>query len=221
MERGDISRDIYRWMEERHPRDFLKPTYFPNLHLIRGARKIRHAGIESSLKFKFDRIYSNITATRHFVWAPSSRVLGDNEVDLETINANIDRVDLEEGSSDLVEDRISNFSNGISEWLPGSRKKKTFGIGVQILSEWDQLLESILTKSDCTSLHMDQKGYSILEVMVELHSIPEMSIDDDFHDFITEHLSLQRKKKYGIVWDVLKRSSNGLNECMRGIKMFN
>ena len=80
-----------------------------------------------------------------------------------------------------------------------SRKKKTFGIGVQIFSEWDQLLESISTKSDCTSLHMDQKGDSILKVMVELHSIPEMSIDDDFHDFIAEHLSLRRKKKCGIV----------------------
>jgi hypothetical protein len=35
------------------------------------------------------------------------------------------------------------------------RKKKTFGIGVQLLSRWDQLLESKSTMSDSTSLNID------------------------------------------------------------------
>ena len=51
--------------------------------------------------------------------------------------------------------------------------------------------------SDSTSLNIDQKGYSILEVMAELHSIPEVSIDDDFHDFAMEYMSLRRK---GEMW---------------------
>jgi len=74
------------------------------------------------------------------------------------------------------------------------RKKKTFGIGVQ-LSRWDQLLESMSTKSDSTSLNVDQQGCSIPEVMDELHSIPGVSIDDDFHDFATKYLSLRKKRE--------------------------
>jgi hypothetical protein len=35
------------------------------------------------------------------------------------------------------------------------RKKKTFGIGVQLMSRWDQLLKSMSTKNDSTSLNMD------------------------------------------------------------------
>jgi hypothetical protein len=30
--------------------------------------------------------------------------------------------------------------------------------------------------------------------MAELHSIPEVSIDDDFHNFAMEYLSLRRQK---------------------------
>jgi hypothetical protein len=74
------------------------------------------------------------------------------------------------------------------------RKKKTFGIGVQLLSRCNQLLESMSTKSDSTSVNMDRKGCSIRKVMAELHSIPRVSIEDDFHDFATEYLSLRRKR---------------------------
>jgi hypothetical protein len=31
--------------------------------------------------------------------------------------------------------------------------------------------------------------------MIELHSIPGVLIDDDFHDFVTEYLSLRRKRE--------------------------
>jgi len=75
------------------------------------------------------------------------------------------------------------------------RKKKTFGIGVQLLSMWDQLLESMSTRSDSTSLHMDRQGCSIPKMMPELHLIHRVSIDDDFHYFVMEYPSLRRKRE--------------------------
>jgi hypothetical protein len=33
------------------------------------------------------------------------------------------------------------------------------------------------------------------EVMAELHSIPGVSIEDEFHDFAMEYLSLRRKRE--------------------------
>jgi hypothetical protein len=74
-------------------------------------------------------------------------------------------------------------------------RKKTFGISLQLLSRWDQLVVSMSTKSDSTSLHMDWKGYSILEVMIELHCIPGVTIEDNFHDFASEYLSLRMKRE--------------------------
>jgi len=69
------------------------------------------------------------------------------------------------------------------------------GIGVQLLLRCNQLLESMLTKSDSTSVNMDHEGCSIHEVMAELHSIPGVSIEDEFHDFTTKYLSLRRKRE--------------------------
>jgi hypothetical protein len=66
------------------------------------------------LKFKFDRIYSKIIATREYTWALSSRVLGDNDIDPGTSNVNIDGVDFEEGNKDSEEDGISNLENDMS-----------------------------------------------------------------------------------------------------------
>jgi hypothetical protein len=73
--------------------------------------------------------------------------------------------------------------------------KKTSKIGLQLFSRWDQVVESMSTRSDSTSLYMDRKGCSILKVMAELHSIPRVTIEDDFHDFVTEYLSLKRKRE--------------------------
>jgi len=58
---------------------------------IRGAKKFRHNSVEPSMKNKYDRMYSNIVAIGEFAWAPSLGVLGGNDVDLGTSNANIDR----------------------------------------------------------------------------------------------------------------------------------
>ncbi|KAI9390399.1 hypothetical protein POPTR_008G176600v4 [Populus trichocarpa] len=186
---------------------------------IRGAKKFRHVGIEPSLKNKFDRMYSNIVATGAYAWAPSSGVLVGSDVDPGTSNADIGYDGLEEGSGDSEEDVIPDFQTDMARMVGGINmpssnntksggkrkerdhydvrggKKKTTGIGVQLLSRCNHLLESMSTKSDSTSLNMDREGCSIREVMAELHSIPRVSIEDEFHDFATEYLSLRRKRE--------------------------
>jgi hypothetical protein len=126
---------------------------------------------------------------------------------------------LEEGSSDSKEDVIPDFQTDMARMVGGinmssssntkssgkrkerdhydvrGSKKKTTKIGVQLLSRCNHLLESMSTKSDSTSLNMDREGCSICEVMAELHSIPGVSIEDEFHDFATEYLSLRRKRE--------------------------
>jgi hypothetical protein len=88
-----------------------------------------------------------------------------------------------------------------------ARKKKTSGIGLQLLFMWDQLIESMLTRSDYTSLHMDKKWCSISVVMIEIHSIPGVLIEDDFHDFATKYLSLRRKRE---MWSSMRDLKNNL-----------
>jgi hypothetical protein len=186
---------------------------------IRRAKKYRHVDIEPSLKNKFDRMYSNIVAIGEFAWAPSSEVPTGSDIDPGTSNANIDRAGLEEGSGDSEKDVIPDFQTDMARMVGGinmssssntkgsgkrkerdpyegrGRKKKTSGIGVQLLSMCNQLLESMSTKSDSTFVHMDHEGCSIREVMAELHSISGVSIEDEFHDFATEYLSLRRKRE--------------------------
>jgi len=169
------------------------------------------------LKNKFDRMYSNIIATGAFVWAPSSGVPADSDVDPGTSNVDIAHDGLEEGSGDSEEDVIPDFQTDMTRMVGGinmssnsntksgdkrkeqdhydvrGRKKKTSRI--QLLSRCNQLLESISTKSDSTSVNLDREGCSIREVMAELHSISGVSIEDEFHDFATEYLSLRRKRE--------------------------
>ncbi|XP_061958705.1 uncharacterized protein LOC133679969 [Populus nigra] len=184
---------------------------------IRGAKKFRHVGIEPSLKNKFDRMYFNIVATGAFAWAPSSGVPADSDVDPGTSNADVAYDGLEEGSGDSEEDVILDFQTDMARMVGGinmssssntksrgkrkeqdhynmrGRKKKKSRI--QLLSRCNQLLESISIKSDSTSVNLDREGCSIREVMDELHSIPGVSIEDEFHDFAIEYLSLRRKRE--------------------------
>jgi len=184
---------------------------------IRGAKKFRHVGIEPSLKNKFDRMYSNIVAIGAFAWAPSSGGPAGSDVDPGTSNANIAHDGLEEGSGDSEEDVIPDFQTDMARMVGGinmstssniksggkrkerdhydvqGRKKKTSGI--QLLSRCNQLLESMSTKSDSMSVNLDREGCSIREVMAELHSILRVSIEDEFHDFAMEYLSLRRKRE--------------------------
>jgi len=142
-----------------------------------------------------------------------------SDVDPGTSSANIDRAGLEEESGDLEENVIPDFQTDMTQMVGGinmssssniksggkrkeqdpyevrGRKKKTSIIGVKLLSRCNQLLESMLTKSDSMSVNMDCEGCSIREVMAGLHSIPRVSIEDEFHDFATKYLSLRRKRE--------------------------
>ncbi|XP_073263649.1 uncharacterized protein [Populus alba] len=134
-------------------------------------------------------------------------------------NADIADDGLEEGSGDSEEDVIPDFCTDMARMVGEinmstssntkssgkrkerdhadvrCRKKKTSGIGVQLLTRCNNLLESMSTKSDSTSINMDREGCSIPEVMAELHSIPGVSIEDDFHDFATEFSHVKKEKR--------------------------
>uniref|UniRef100_A0A6N2KT01 Myb/SANT-like domain-containing protein n=1 Tax=Salix viminalis TaxID=40686 RepID=A0A6N2KT01_SALVM len=189
---------------------------------VKGAKKFRHAGIESTLKFKYDRMYSSIVAIEEYAWAPSSGVQGGGNCSQPgTNNANIDAVDLEEGSSDSEEDRNPASNNDIAQLVGGvnisssnntqtsgkgkemeaaegrtmkKKSKNSASIGVQLMSKWGELVDSMSTRSDSASLHMDKQGCSIHEVMAEIHSIPGIRADIDFHDFALECM-LQRRRR--------------------------
>ena len=182
----------------------------------KGVRKFRFTGIEPALKLKFDRMFSSIVATGDYAWAPSSGVQYGGNCSQPDVNH---AVDLEEGSGDSEEDRnpasdpditrlvggvnISSSSNTRSsgkrkemEANEGrtKKKKKTASIGVQLMSMWDQLVDSMSSKSDSTSFNMDKPGCSITEVMTEIHSIPGIRDDHDFHDYVVE-IMLQRRRR--------------------------
>ncbi|KAG6764598.1 hypothetical protein POTOM_032074 [Populus tomentosa] len=117
-----------------------------------------------------------------------------SDVDLGISNDDIAHDGLEEASSDSKEDVILDFQSDMARMVGGinmssssntksggkrkerdhydvrGKKKKTAGIGVQLLS-------------------------SIHEVMTELHSIPGVLIENEFQDFATEYLSLRRKRE--------------------------
>ncbi|KAG5233118.1 L10-interacting MYB domain-containing protein [Salix suchowensis] len=149
-------------------------------------KKFRTAGIEPSLKFKFDRMFSGVTATGQHAWAPSSGTVPGSDEDLDAINVGLQGADLEEGSGDSDEHEDINYENyqnsrGIGgEHISSSsntrssgkrkqrdvperrsRKKKSPGIGTQLVSIQQQLLDSISSRSDSTSANKDLPGCSI------------------------------------------------------------
>ncbi|XP_061974207.1 uncharacterized protein LOC133696157 [Populus nigra] len=130
-------------------------------------------------------MYSNIVATGAYAWALSSSVPAGSDVDPGTSNANIGYDGLDEGSDGSEEDVILDFQTDMARMVGGINmfssnntksggkrkeqdhydvrggKKKTTGIGVQLLSRCNHLLESMSTKSDLTALNMDREGCSI------------------------------------------------------------
>ena len=63
---------------------------------------------------------------------------------------------------------------------PRGRKKKTPGIGAQLVSLQQQLLESMSSMSDSTSAIKDLSGCSIAKVMAKLQSVPGSTDNDEF-----------------------------------------
>uniref|UniRef100_A0A6N2N3W3 Myb/SANT-like domain-containing protein n=1 Tax=Salix viminalis TaxID=40686 RepID=A0A6N2N3W3_SALVM len=97
----------------------------------RGVSKFRQSGIEPSLKFKFDIMFSGVTATGQHAWAPSSGTVPGSDDDLETLNVGLQGADLEEGSGDSDENVDTDFGN--------------------YHSRGQQLLDSMSSRSDSTS----------------------------------------------------------------------
>ena len=64
-------------------------------------------------------MYSNIVVTGEFAWAPSSGVLGGNDVNPGTNKANIDGADFEEESGDQRRTRFQIWTLTCLEWLVG------------------------------------------------------------------------------------------------------
>ncbi|XP_011045867.1 PREDICTED: uncharacterized protein LOC105140654 [Populus euphratica] len=155
-------------------------------------------------------MFTNIIATGQYAWAPSAGIHHDDNVGVaEDPNVNDEQPDLEEGSGDSEEDRILNFTDDVCNmvrWVNMSRVathatmkiekkdnvltfnqgKKSSGIGMQLLSRFDNMVDNMSNNSDSTSIYKDKKGCSIFEVMIELHSIEGVHIGDDFHSFVTE-----------------------------------
>jgi len=118
---------------------------------------------------------------------------------------NVDDVNLEKGSGDSNEDVILNFIDDVSNmvvWFNVTNNNITYNsgkgkldnilqlkvekigrgsrIGAQLFSYLDRLIDSVFTKSDCTSSSKDNKKCNIEEVMKKLYSINEINLSDDF-----------------------------------------
>ncbi|KAG5228227.1 L10-interacting MYB domain-containing protein [Salix suchowensis] len=185
----------------------------------RGVKKFRQSGIEPSLKFKFDRMFSGVTSTGQHAWAPSSSTVPSTDDDLDTLNVGLQGADLEEGSGDSDENVDINFENNNFRGVwgehissssntkssgkrkerehpePRARKKKSSGIIAQLVSIQQQLLDSMSSRSDSTSANKDLPGCSIPEVMAELQSIPGSTDDDNFLLLTTKFLQVRRNRE--------------------------
>ena len=164
------------------------------------------------MKFKFDRMFSGVSATGQFAWAPSSGPVGASEVDFESFNVGVEGADLEEGSGDSEENGNEDYENSTPRGVgrvhmssssntkssgkrkerenpePRGRKKKSLGIGAQLVSLQQQLLDSMSSKSDSTSVNRNFLGCSIAEVMTELQSVLGAINNDEFFYLATECL---------------------------------
>ncbi|KAG5251922.1 protein ALP [Salix suchowensis] len=116
-------------------------------------------------------MFSGVTATGQHAWAPSSGTLPGSDEDLDAINVGLQGADLEEGSGDSDEHEDINYENYQNSRGVGgehissssntrssgkrkqrdvperrSRKKKSPGIGAQLVSIQQQLLDSISSR---------------------------------------------------------------------------
>lgn len=90
-------------------------------------------------------------------------------------------------------------------------KKKSPGIGAQLVSLQQQLLDSMSSKSDSTSANRDLPGCSIAEVMAELQLVPGATDNDEFFYLATECLRFRRNREMWV-------SINSIENKMRWLK---
>ena len=83
------------------------------------------------------------------------------------------------------------------------RKKRGVGRGSQLFSRLDKLVDSVSTKSECTSSVLDKKGCSIEEVMKEFHSIEEVVFGSELYCFATEFFMVwSRREMWATIGDM-------------------
>jgi hypothetical protein len=141
---------------------------------------------------------------------------------------------LKEGCGDSKKDGILNFANDVCNMVRGvssnsntrssgkrkerkhfvvqTSKRRNSGIGLQLLSCWDQLVDNMSNNSDSTSISKDRKMCIIPEVISKLHSIERVNIGDDFHGFATECLGLRRNKE---MWSTMENLKNKMKWLRR------
>jgi len=80
-----------------------------------------HVGIEPSFCNKFDMMFSNVVATGHYAWTPSSGSLFDDDVvnqNTQDVNVN-EKENLKERSGDSEEDVIPNYTDDVCNLVVG------------------------------------------------------------------------------------------------------
>jgi len=84
-----------------------------------------HVGKEPSLCAKYDIMFSNIVATRQYVWTPSQGLLSDEDNRAaEMRNTTNEETNIEEGSGDSEEDAIPDFIHDVSNMVGGNNVAK-------------------------------------------------------------------------------------------------
>ncbi|KAI5557663.1 hypothetical protein BDE02_08G132800 [Populus trichocarpa] len=164
---------------------------------IRGARKFRHVGIDPTLCSKYDIMFTNTVATGQYAWAPSQGLNSDEDgVGQRQTNAVNEDPELQEGSGDSEEDSLPNFVADVNNMVAGvnfsnSTSNPTGSSG----KRKDKLVDSVSTKSECTSTVFDKKGCSIEEVMKEFHSIEEVVFGSELYCFATEFFMVRSRRE--------------------------
>jgi len=80
-----------------------------------------HVCKEPSLCAKYDIMFSNIVATRQYVWTPSQGLLSDEDNGAaEMRNTTNEKTNIEEGSGDSEEDAIPDFIHDVSNMVGGN-----------------------------------------------------------------------------------------------------
>jgi hypothetical protein len=73
--------------------------------------------------------------------------------------------------------------------------KTGLGMRAQLFSRLDCLVDSVFTRSECTSSGWDKKGCNIEKVMKEFHVIEEVVFGSEFYCFATEFFMIRSKRE--------------------------
>jgi hypothetical protein len=168
-------------------------------------------------------MFTNTVATGQYAWAPSQGLNADEDgVSERQTNAVNEDPHIEEGSGDSEEDSLPNFVADVNNMVAGvtfanstsnstsssgkrkgvqqssqknEKKRRGAGRGSQLFSRLDKLVDSVSSKSECTSSVFDKKRCSIEEVMTEFHSIEEVVFGSELYCFATEFFMVRSRRE--------------------------